>query len=469
MLGALAVAPPAGAQRYEKSEDVRAADYLPAELMRGPSWAVFDDAENDGFNNDYRVGSRFGVWQARRQTLVSSRIREIEALAELERVSKTEVFLEAVEDSVTSPLRLVKDAADRPMETLKGIPKGVARWFKRTTFKVRETYHDVSEEAGELREDVEEWREERRAEREAGDDAGTEAGEADEGQGVEETGEGHDQEEPGRWAERRQDVKEFVHDEALDYLRISSAERGWYHELGVDPYTDNLVLRRAIKSVARVEGLTYFGMRFVGLPAFPGQGELHRTMDLVWSNDPVDILQANRKRMLAAGLTKETARAFEDSALSLTQQTTFLDALDRLRGVDGRQHLFTRALRTANRDEAESLTLTAVLLAQLHRDEAPLEAVLTGAALPVTRTRSGDLVAVLVASAVFWTENVADALRSFAKIYARAPAGTRQLYVTGVTSLRFDAEVAKLGWVVVDRWLEDQLEDPVTSEASLPD
>ena len=72
----------------------------------------------------------------------------------------------------------------------------------------------------------------------------------------------------------------------------------------------------------------------------------------------------------------------------------------------------------------------------------------------------------LVASAVFWTENVADALRSFAKIYAREPAGTRQLYVTGVTSPRFDAEVAKLGWVVVDRWLEDRLEDTVTSEAS---
>ena len=171
MLGALAIATPAAAQRYEKPGDVRAADYLPAELMRGPSWAVFDDAESDGFNNVYRVGSRFGVWKARRETLVSSRIREIEALAELERVSKTEVFLEAVENSVTSPLRLVKDAADRPLETLKGIPKGAARWFKRTTFKVRETYHDVSEEVEELREDVDEWREERRAEREAGADA----------------------------------------------------------------------------------------------------------------------------------------------------------------------------------------------------------------------------------------------------------------------------------------------------------
>lgn len=452
VLGVLTAAPAAdGARRYETPGEIRAVDYLPAELMRGPNWAVFDDAENDGFNNIYRVGSRFGVWKARRETQVTERIREIEALAELERVSNTEVFLDAVKNSVTSPLRLVQDAADQPVETLKGIPRGVARWFKRTSFRVRETYHDVSEEVGELREDVAEWREERRAER----DAETETGEVGEA----------DQEQPGRWAERRQDVKEFVHDEALDYLRISSAERRWYHELGVDPYTDNLVLRRAIKSVARVEGLTYFGMRFIGLPSFPGQSELRKTMDIVWTTDPIDLLRANRKRMLAAGLTTETARAFEDSALSLTQQTAFLDALDRLRGVDGRQHLFTRALRSANRHEAESLTLTTVLLAEMHREDGALDAILIGAALPVARTRSGDLVGVLVASAVFWTDNVADALRSFASIYARERAGARRLYVTGTTSDRFDTEVAKRGWTVVDRWPEDQSEDRIASES----
>ena len=61
-----------------------------------------------------------------------------------------------------APRRLSWDEllADKPKETLEGLPSGVNRWFKRTSFKVRETYHDVSEE-------VKDERAERRARKEA--------------------------------------------------------------------------------------------------------------------------------------------------------------------------------------------------------------------------------------------------------------------------------------------------------------
>ena len=447
---------PAASERqppYESPARVRAVDYLPAELMRGPNWAVFDDAENDGLNNTYLVGSRFGVWKARSETRVVARIREIEALAELETVSRSEVFREAVENSVTAPLRLAQDVADQPVETLKGIPEGTTRWFRRTAFKVRETYHDVSEDVNELREDVEEWREERQTAREKAEDGGGEPRRDEE-----ETDEERRSRRREEYEELEEEARELARDEALDYLRISRAERRWYGELGVDPNTDNLVLKRAIKSVARVEGLTNFGMKFIALPTIPGQSELRDIMDVVWETDPVDLLLANRERMLAAGLTIDTARAFEDSALSLTQQTAFLRALDRLEGVEGREHLFARALEAKTRDEAEALTVMTVLLARMHQGQKPLEEILTGAALPVARTRAGNLVAVFMANAVFWTEGVADQVRTFASIYANDPAEERHVYVTGVTSARFDDEAAKLGWAVVDRWRGDRAE-----------
>ena len=406
-------------ESFESPGIVRAADYLPPDLLRGPDWTVSAEATNDGLNNTYVIVSRFGSWQARSAEQVAARAGEIAALARLEEVSKTKVFLDAVESSVTAPLRLAEDVVERPVETLKGVPGGVGRWFKRTTFRVREAYHDASEAVAE-----------KRAERETG-------AEAEDGEREDELAE------KAETAARR---------ELRKHLRISAAERRWYRELGIDPSTDNEKLRTAIERVARVEGLTGFGMKLVALPSIPGSSQMHKTMDLVWSSDPVDLLRANRRRILAAGLSKATARAFEDSALTLTEQTIFLDSLEELAGVAGRQHLIARASSLKSRERARGLTSITVLLARVHREETPLAEILPGSVLPVARTRAGDLLAVSKAGAVFWTEMVAEAARGFAAIYADQPADERRLYVTGVTSELFDAEVTSLGWKVRSRW-----------------
>ncbi len=37
------------------------------------------------------------------------------------------------------------------------------------------------------------------------------------------------------------------------YLGVTAAERAWYKRLGVSPYTDNTVLRAAVRKAARTE------------------------------------------------------------------------------------------------------------------------------------------------------------------------------------------------------------------------
>jgi hypothetical protein len=239
--------------------------------------------------------------------------------------------------------------------------------------------------------------------------------------------------------------------ELRDTLRITGAERRWYRELGVDPATDNEVLRAGIESVARVEGLTGLGMTFMTLPSVPGAGEMQRTLGLVWETDPLDLLRANRERMLDAGLSKETARAFEDSALTLTEQTLLLNSLDDLEGVAGREHLVARALALEDRRRARALVQIAAHLAHLHGKGTALAQILPDSILPVARTRTGDLVAVSVADAVFWTERIAEAAQEFATLYADRPVNERRLYFTGVTSERFKTEAASLGWKVTDQ------------------
>ena len=407
------VAPLLAGTGYDPSGEVRSADFVPAAMMRGANWTVAPTAANDGLENTYVVTSRFGDFTARGTVQLGARITEVEALARLEEVSKTEVFKNAVKTSATAPIRLVQQATERPVETVKGVPQGVNRWFQRTKFQVEEAYHDVSEQTQEMR---------------GGGD-----------------GEG------GGASEIKATTQQVAQREALDYLRITAAERRWYRELGVDPSTDNEMVRDGVRSVARVEGLTTLGMKFVGLPSVPGAGEIGKALDVVWGSDPAEVMLANRKRMLAAGLSEETARAFEDSQLTLTQQVAFLDALGRLEGVAGRRHLFSRALGTGSRDEARDLTVMTTMLAQMHAGATPLSEILGEPMLPVARARDGRLVAASPASAVFWTEPVAEGMRAFAGLHSAAPARERRLCVGGVTSKRFEDEAAALGWTVVER------------------
>lgn len=417
---ALAAASPARGAGLETPGPLRSDRYLSAELLSGPDWRVEPEAVTDGFGITYTVTSRFGTWPAHGRTQVAVRISEIRALAQLEEVSKSEVFKDAVKTSATAPLRLVSDVATKPVETVKGISSGVSRWFKKTSFQVKEGYHDAKQVAGK-----------------------------DKGEGE---GEGK-----GDLTEKG---KEEATQYALNYLKISGAERNWYAKLGVDPYTDNRLVRDAVTSVARVEGLTSFGMKFVGLPGIPGGREIRKTMDLVWKTDPWELRLANRKKLLAAGLSEETARAFEDNpALSLTLQTALVGSLEQLAGVRGREHLVARAIDVENREEAATLASSVALLVRYHRQASPLREFLAGARLPVARTAKGELIAVVLSDALFWTAGVDDGARAFAALYAGDPATARQLWVAGEASPGFVSGARELGWEVHDRWQLSAAED----------
>src|SRR5437879_12578747 len=54
------------------------------------------------------------------------------------------------------------------------------------------------------------------------------------------------------------------------YFGLSATERRWYQKFGVDPYTDNSVLRAAVHKTARVDAAANSGTRFVGFPGLAG-------------------------------------------------------------------------------------------------------------------------------------------------------------------------------------------------------
>lgn len=420
-LPALAPSPGRAADAFEPQGKVSAAVYLPADSLAGPEWKVTPEAENDGAFNTYVVQSRFGDFDARGGARVKVRAKEVAALVELEKVSKTDVFKDAVKASATGSVETVMQFAQKPVETVKAVPKAVGRWYKKTKFMVEETYTDAKD--AKAKRDA--------AKAQPQDDAAQAA----------------------RKEQTQDQAKALAKKEALDYLKISGAERRWYAELGVDPYTDNQVLRAVVKSYSRVEGLTRFGMKFVGLPGIPGAREMRQVMNLVWQTDPWELRLQNRKRLMAAGLSEETARAFEDNPyLSLTEQTALLMALERMTGVTGRQHVLARVIDLDSNDAGDMVSQATLLLAAHHAGERPLAEILPGTVLPVARARDGRLVAAISADALFWTEPMAGAVAEFVETWAGDGAKTRELWVIGEASDRFKSEMKARGWQVLDRW-----------------
>ena len=102
---------PAEGAGFDSPNPLRSDRYLSTEQLAGPNFNVAPAATTDGFANTYTITSRFGTWPARGRAGVTMRIREIQALAQLEEVSKSDVFIDAVKNSATAPLKLVQAVA----------------------------------------------------------------------------------------------------------------------------------------------------------------------------------------------------------------------------------------------------------------------------------------------------------------------------------------------------------------------
>jgi hypothetical protein len=393
---------------YEAPPEIAATQALPAELASGTDFRVDGTVRSDGLMNHYSVQSRFGTFEVNGRALLQIRIREIGALAELERVSKSEVFLKAVGRSVTAPIETVVDVVQNPIGTVTGIPKGVANLFRSYKLKTREATSSTPRE--------------KKADGSASGATGKDSAVTSEAES---------------YAQR--------------YLGVSRAERRWYAKLGVDPYTTNLALRNSVNKVARIDATAGFGLRFAGIPSIAGIGVVRKGMDAIWREDPVVIRERNRKFLSSIAIDKEEISRFENNlSLSPTYQLAILEMTRALDGIGGRGELIHRAVEVASEDETLALVESIGLLVRLHQ-KTPLIEILGGIRLPAARTTDGRLLVCAGFESVYWTENVAEGARGIEQAYRDAEVSERQIWLAGAGSLRVRAELEKLGWKFFDR------------------
>ncbi len=227
--------------------------------IKGPHHTVASGVQTEGYYHVFHVQSDFGAFDAAGRSLLAVRLREVEALAQLEEVSKTEVFLAAAGNSVLNLGKGVANVVTAPTETAKGLGSGVKRFGVNLGRQSKRAYDSTTND------DPAEASTQ-------GDNAAVSAGKA--------------------------------------VLGVNKAYRRWAQKLGVDPYTTNAVLRNALSSIAEIDAAGSIATKVV-LPVPGFVGMTATVSGMVWGKDPEELRKINEQRLASSACrTRRRRRSF---------------------------------------------------------------------------------------------------------------------------------------------------------------
>lgn len=215
--------------------------------------------------------------------------------------------------------------------------------------------------------------------------------------------------------------------------------------LGVDPYTLQPALAGALRDVAWIsyagdaQRATLVAPIVRERPALPGSRVAHAW---VYDTPEAELIEKNAARMREIGASAETTRQLAANPhVSLSVETALVEALGRLPDAKGRGDVLAYAATLDTPDQALFLTRAVGILAD-RNEQAPVVEIQAHDPL-IARQQGGQLVAVVPADTLSWTERFA----SFAR-RADLAAPQRGIWISGRASARARTELEALGWAV---------------------
>ncbi len=393
----IAAAPAAhAASGFEAPPVVKAEDFAARDLLQAPGVRVDEQVETDGLTTRFVIHSDAGVFEAHGVETLRLRVAEVPALLELGRASKTKTFLSALGATAMKPIEGAAHMVTSPVETAKGIPSGLGRFFDRVgsgTERVVAAATDSSRSGG----------------------------------------------------DRAADVAGATGRATADALGYEKELRTLAKRLGVDPYTTNPVLSEKLNEFARVAFAGHVGLNTlitVAVPVSAAISGTNITHDLVYDTSRGDLIVRNEERLRAMGVSDASLRALQRSpGFTLSVQTALVEALTRLGGVAGRPDVVALAATAETSDQALFLTRAAEMLAT-HHAKSPLASVSAAGTL-LGRERGGRIVVAGPVDWVSWHER----LQRFATREDLAGAN-REIFVSGHVTALARSELEALGWKV---------------------
>jgi len=268
---------------FEELPELQASDILKPEFLKGSHFVVREPVPTSAGMNQFTIDSDFGVFEADGNEMLLQRLKEIDAIARLREVSRTDEFKNSLLAAAKSPLNSAKNIARDPAQAIANVPKGLMKFLGHA----KETVDNVGKGGN--------------------DDAGD-----------------------GR--------------RLKDAIGYSDKKRKIALEMGVDPYTTNTVLQKQLDDVAWASWAGGFSFSVATLPVI-GAAKAVLTVtnvnstveDLLREKSPSELEEINRAIFRAMGASSsDTEQILHGGAFTPTQATTFGVHLKALKGVANR-------------------------------------------------------------------------------------------------------------------------------------
>jgi hypothetical protein len=415
-VAALASAALAVAAAYEPARTFKASEVLKPSQIKGPHYQVADAVPTEGYFHVFSIKTDYGPMDAEGTSLLLTRLNEVRALGELDDVSKSEVFLKAAGTSVVNVGKGVASAVSDPGATAKGMGAGVKRFGTNLGRKAKRTTDEATDKKDE-------------GQKAEGGEKSTEKNTADAAAGI-----------------------------AGSVLGVSAGSRRWAQKVGVDPYTTNAVLKKALADIGKVDAAGGIAAKVV-VPVPMVVSTTASVGNLVWGKDPEALLKYNEQRLKELGATDATIKhLYLSKGFTLSLETRMISGLYAVKAKGSGAYAETAADADIVR-EAVFFAESAEMLQRFHA-KTPVVELLPDSRALVAKTKDGRAVALLPIDHIRWT---AAFEKAAADVQARAKkelgATKLEVRLSGTASPTAKKELAARGIDVVEN-------EPLTFEAA---
>ena len=393
---ALVAATVAAEKGDEPAPSFTASTLLTSEVRQGPHYTVKEPVKTEGFFHEFAITSDYGELSAVGLSQLTTRLNEVRALAELDEVSTSKVFLDSAGGAVLNVGKSAVKVVTDPVDTAKGVGAGVKRFG------------------------VNLGRMSKRAADSVGNDSESAAPKENAGEGT-----------------------------ANAVLGVSGAMRRWARKVGADPYTTNPVLFSALKDIGRIDAAGSIAAKVVlPIPAIVTTSA--SVGDLVWGKDPEELRKINEERLKALGVSDaDRQRFFMNRGYTLTSQTRFIAAIDavKAKGVVA----YVGAAAKADGERSALFYVESAEMLQRAHAAAPITAILDDSQVVVARQGSHALM-LLPLDYVRSTARSRGVLTEIAgRVKAELGVTPLELRLTGRASKQMRLEIAAVGWTLKEK------------------
>lgn len=380
---------------------------LPRDLIEGESYWVERRVETHRFNNHFTIKSRFGQFEAFDEAMLRIRINEVAAIGMLEEVKKSSAFAEAAKKAATSPIKGAKALITDPVDTVKGIPKGVGRFFSRL---------------GEM----------------------TKGGRGDQE-------EGYTKELIGFAAVKRQ----YAHKMGVDVYSSNKVLQKELNSVSWAGFAGGVGVSLAMLPIKGASEAAYFSIM--------GTKLIHSMNQILLDNSPEDLRRINREKLKQIGIEDSVIKEFLDCpAYSPRHETIIAHALAEMDGVRNRDQFIKQALFAEYEEDAFLYQQIAELMHGYHAYVKPIREIIPVRNIVAGYTADQAIVVTIPVDYVYWTERADHGSEALLQLKTADRTVSRvELWITGRLTPKARRELEGRG-IVVKEQIGEMLMPPST-------